>query len=406
MLYFDYQPIPSIDDTELLEKLSELYQDTWYDRNLPVGTYYFDSEFIRYWIKTYCDEEFIFSAFKNDVLIGVLLGKAINLHVRVKHEGSLPNESDLKGFVIGGAAMSKKFQRSNHMRNMLDALISFLRTKNFDLILTFPDKNSGAVEPLRDNLEFEIFNKKANSYIGFLSEERYMCQEEIQGKDFLKKVTETITKPFILMTKPFEALTGHTITKSLKSSPSKLSKTNFIEAQESDYTKIVDILNSYNKKIEFNRNWTVDEFKKFVDGSMLLRKMEQEEPGKYGFHLKVWKDNGNVLGFISIHKRKTYYEGGILPTVYIDLFGFQQHVIINDKIKFFTNVLEEILDYKPDVCSINLNGCRHEMELINALNFRPVKAEKRFMVLKLSSKAKIIDELKSIENFNVPVLDF
>ena len=70
------------------------------------------------------------------------------------------------------------------------------------------------------------------------------------------------------------------------------------------------------------------------------------------------------------------------------------------------NVFEEIADYKPDVCSINLNGCHHEMELINTLNFRPVKAEKIFMILKLSKKAEIIDELKSIENFNVPVIDF
>ncbi|NHI94731.1 MAG: hypothetical protein EAX96_19730 [Candidatus Lokiarchaeota archaeon] len=406
MIFFDYQPLPSIENEEILEQMAELYMETWYEPNLPVGTYYFEPLFLKYWIKTYCDEEYIFSAFKNDNLIGLFLGKAVDLHFRVKLKENLPKKEILKGFVIGGAVMSKKFQRSNHMRNMLDTLISLLKTKNFDLILTFPYANSGIVEKLRDNFEFEILNKKANNYIGFLTEERFACQEEIQGKDILKKITETIAKPFILITKPFESLTGPISQKSLKSSPIKLNANHFVDVQENDYPKIVEILNSYSQKIDLNRIWTVEEFKKFVNGSLLLRELEQEEPGKYGFELKAWKQNGEMIGFISIHKRKTYYDGGILPTVYIDLFGFKQHVIINDKIKFFMNVFEEILDHRPNVCSINLNGCYHEMELINQLNFRPLKPEKKLMILKLSEKAKIINELKSIEYFNVPVIDF
>ncbi|MHA1783783.1 MAG: hypothetical protein ACTSVY_12035 [Candidatus Helarchaeota archaeon] len=400
MLFFNYKPLSQVDDENKLEQIAELYHQTWYKTGLNTGTYSFEPKFIEYWIKTYCDEDFTFTSYKEDKLIGILLGKSINLHVRIKPKSGLVKKETLRGLFIGGAAIAEKFQRSNHMRNMFDALISLIQSKNYDLVLTVPNTDSGIVIPLKNNLEFEIYNKKANSFIGFLNDERLRCQEEIQGKDILSKITETLTKPI-------EFITGPLITKSLKTSLKKLRHDEFQEAKESDYLEIVEILNGYNQKIELNRVWTLDEFRKYVNGSMILREMEKEEPGKYGFHVKVWKDDGGeIIGFATLSKRKTFYNGGILPTVYIDLFGFKQHLIVNDKIKFFTSVFEEILNYKPDVCSVIISGCYHELELINQLNFRPVDADKHFMILKFSDKAEIINELKSIENFNIPIIDF
>jgi len=208
------------------------------------------------------------------------------------------------------------------------------------------------------------------------------------------------------MGKPFEALTGPLTKRSIKISPVKLDEEKFVDALESDYQQIVDIMNGYNQKIEFNRTWTLEEFIKYVNGSNHLQVMDKEEPGKYGFHIKVCKENGQVSAFTTLSKRKTYYNGGIIPTVYIDLFGFKEGAIINDKVKFFMNVVDEVMDYSPKVCAININGCFHEIELMHELNFRPTSSDKKFLIRRLSEKADIIKELKSIENFNVPVIDF
>ena len=399
--------IPPIDgNPEILEPIAELYQANWYAANLPVGTYYFEPDFIRYWIKTYCDEDYIFASFRDEVLTGILLGKKVNLHVRVKQKEGLPHKETLKGFVIGGAAMDKQFQRSNHMANILTTLIEHVERKGFDLILTLPPDESGVAEPLQKSMDFEVYNKKANSFVGFLTEERLKIQQEIQGKDFFKKFIETISFPFVFMGKPFEALTGPLTTRAIKMSSVKLDDAKFQEAKESNYQQIVDIMNSYSQKIEFNRTWTLEEFQQYVNGSKLLQEMEKEEPGKYGFHIKVCKENGEISAFTTLSKRKTYYNGGIIPTVYIDLFGFKQGAIINDKVKFFMNVVDEVMDYSPKVCAIKINGCFHEMELMNELNFRPASSDKKFLVRRLSEKADIIKELKSIANFNVPVIDF
>ncbi len=407
MLYFNYDMIPPIDgNPEILEPIAELYQETWYATNLPFGTYLFEPDFIRYWIKTYCDEEYLFASFRDEKITGILLGKIVNLHVRIKPKEGLPKKEILKGYVIGGAAMDKKFRRSHHMANIFNTLTEHVQRKGFDLILTFPQVESGIIDSLQKSMEFEIYNKKANSFIGFLTEERLKLQEEIQGKDFFKKFMETISIPFIFMGKPFEALTGPLTKRSIKISPVKLEKNKFQEAEVADYQQIVDILNGYNQKIEFNQIWTLKEFLKYVDGSLLLREMEKEEPGKYSFHIKVWKEKDEVKAFTTISKRKTYYNGGIIPTVYFDLFGFKQGAIINDKIKFFMSVIDEVMDYRPKVCAIKINGCFHEIELMNELNFRPVSSDKNFLIRRLSKKADIIKELKNIDQFNVPVVDF
>jgi len=336
------------------EQISELYVKTYVEKYIEKGSNdWKNPKYTEWYFDAYHhDRRFFYSAWKgDDQLIATMFGSPNRLKI--------DNEVEINAISLGLAATLPEYQRTGIQKTLIQRLIDDAKEKEIDLVYAFPEKGLGGNELLKNHFYFKRYMKNQQHYI------------KVMG-DYGRKILQDYRGLNVVLAKLLKLYSGIP--------ENKLARGKIRDGKVSDIGEIVNILNSYQKRVQISQVWTEHHLKEEIEGAKRLDDLLGSPCGSYW---KVWED-GKVLASFFIRMEMIHFKNGSAPIALMSETIFHEEVTEPEKLGVIATLVRWVRDEHPQVFTTQSTQPQYELKAYKDLNFIDDTATYEFVVLPLS----------------------
>ncbi|MHA1798955.1 MAG: hypothetical protein ACTSVY_10970 [Candidatus Helarchaeota archaeon] len=327
-------------------------------------------------------------AYNGEKLIGTIMG--ITYDIIINDPKQEIEGLKLRAAFIGNLGVGEDHWYGDEIREkLMGAIVKKLTEKGIDLIITTPlqDKEPKEIEYLK-SIGFKMANKNIEAHVKFLGRHSIDHLKDAQGLN------------------PIEA-GGAKLLAGWKSEG--IQEGVIRDLTESDYPRIIELLNDYTKELTLSVLWDEDLLKALISRMKTMDDLELVEVHKkfpdslYGTHFKVWEINGKIQAHAFLIVVEVHLPHGYIPLIFLDSTSFSRELTVEQKRDFITAVLKQF-EYKAIVTDCTTPY--FDKKALSKAGFTPDHRTRRFMIKILSEKARPVEKINKIKKFSLNTLNF
>ena len=367
------------------KQLGDLYAATYYKFYLDAGALNWEEKYATWYFNAFHNPpDYLFSAWKGDELIATTLGTKFNL--------KLDDEIDLTSISLGLTATKPQYQRQGIQKALLAKLIEAAKKDGIDLIYGFPQGGYYGSKLLKDHFGFVRLLKNAEHLIKILHDHGRWVLQHYRGLNIaLAKLA------VVYAVIPEDKLMGGKIRDG--------------DVNSDDIQKVVDIQNSYTKRMPLVRiNWAA-RFKNEVIKSKEIINFYPD----WRYYWLVWEKDGDILGSINIRVERVTFKKGISSVGLLSHSVFKEGVTDEEKLSFFAEIIRKFHEEVPDapkdseeyrlkkLFTLQTTQPQFEAKMFKDAKCNDDTSKYEFLILPLTEKAEQIKlRYKKIKEFYIP----
>jgi len=363
------------------KNIGDLFHETYTKDYLVHGGLNWEEKYAEWYFNSYhYPPDFFFSAWKGDELIATTVG--------TQYKIMLDNEIELTGVSIGLTATHPKYQRQGIQKALLAKLIEAAKNEGVDFLWAFAQNGHYGSKLSKTHFNFQRINKNAEHLIKILHDHGRWVLQHYRG---LGAVLAKLAMIYAVI--PEDELMGGEIREGNENSD--------------DIKKVVDIMNSYTKRLPLSRMWTVDKFKYDVTQS---RKISDYYP-EWRYFWLVWEKDGDILASITIRTEIVNFEKGKSTVGLVTNSMFKDTVPEEEKTGFFASIIrrfheeeypEEVMREKK-LFTLQTTQPQYEPKLFKNTKCNDDTSKYEFVILPLTENAEQIPlRYKKVKTFYIP----
>jgi GNAT superfamily N-acetyltransferase len=347
--------IQILQDSLPCEKISELYEKTYVEKYFERGANdWKNPKYTEFYFNAYHhDRRFFYSAWKEDQLIATMFGTPNTLKI--------DDEVEVSAISLGLAATLPEFQRQGVQKALIQRLIDDAKDARIDLVYAFPEKGLGGNELLKNYFNFKRYMKNQQHYI------------KVMG-DYGRKILQDYRGLNVVLAKLLKLYAGIP--------GNQVERGEIRDGKESDIGEVVDILNSYQKRVQISQVWTEEHLRAEMEGAKRLDDLLGPPCGNYW---KVW-DDGKVLASFFIRMEMIHFKNGSAPIALLSETIFHEEVTEPEKLGVIATLVRWVRDEHPQVFTTQSTQPQYELKAYKDLNFIDDTSTYEFLVLPLSEE--------------------
>ncbi len=369
------------DLAEHLDQVSNLYRETYFKEYLDAGAVNWEEKYAEWYFKAFhFPPDYFFSAWKGDELIGTTMG--------TKYKVLLDNEIELTGVSIGLTATKPEYKRQGIQKQLMSKLIETTKKDGADFLWAFPQDGYYGSNLLKIHFGFQRLLKNAEHLIKILHDHGRWVLQHYRGLNVaLAKLA------IIYAVIPEDKLMGGNIREG--------------DENSEDVNKVVDIMNSYTKRLPLSRLWTPEKYKNEIISSRSITNYYPE----WRYFWFVWERDGEIIGSINIRTELITFNNGKSTVGLITNSMFKEGLRDEEKLSFFAEIIrkfheeeypEEIMRTKK-LFTLQTTQPQYEPKLFKNAKCNDDTSKYEFVILPLTDKANEISlRHKKIKEFYLP----
>ncbi len=332
--------------------------------------------------------EFAIGAYQGGELVGTIMAM-IRDAVFNDPQKQIKGVKLRSGFLYNLSVKAELWPGFELKKNLLATLINKLKDNGIDFVIVNPlqDKDPEIIDYMK-SIDFLQVNKNVESNV------------KIMGKkalDYLK-VAEGLNPIEVSGGKLFARWKSDGIQEGI-----------IRDMKETDYPKIVEMLNNYADDLQIAVEWRIEDVEEFIKIFKYLDSHRTDHVKKrfpdsaYGVHLKVWEINGEVKAHVLFALIEARLQHDYLPLIYLENASFAKDLTLDQKKDFLSQILLEH-EHKAIVC--NLKSPYFDKKAFDKAGFMGDRRTRKLLVKSLSEKSKVLAESNKIKNFFIDSLNF
>jgi GNAT superfamily N-acetyltransferase len=360
------EPIPA-------DKISELYKKTYFEKYFDSGANDWSVEYTKWYFGAYHhDKRFFYTAWKGDQLIATLVGTPNKL--------KFDNELDFDSLSLGLAATLPEFERQGIQKAMLQRLMEDAKKAGVDLVYSFPEKGFGGNELLKNHFNFKRYLKNQEHYIKVMS-------------DYGRKILQDYRGLNVVLAKLLKLYAGIP--------DNKLEGGKLRDGKEADIGAVVNILNSYPKRLPLSQIWTEAHLKEEIVGAGRINELFKSP---WGYNWKIWERDGKILGTVFIRFEMIHFKKGSAPVALMSETCFDESATESEKAGMIATIIRWVQKEHPKVFTVQTTQPQYEIDVYKSLKFIDDTSTYEFLALPLSAKGETLnrDPKKKFKEFFIP----
>ncbi|MHA1895127.1 MAG: GNAT family N-acetyltransferase [Candidatus Helarchaeota archaeon] len=363
------------------KEIGDLYHETYFKDYFEGGALNWEEKYAEYYFNAFhFPPDYYFTAWKDDKLIATSLGS--------KYPVFLDGEIELTGVSIGLTATKPEYQRQGIQKKLISELIKAAKKDKVDFIWAFPQIGKFGDKLLKDHFNFVRYNKNAEHLIKILGDHGRWILQNYRGLNAALARLAVIYAGI-----PKEKLMGGEIREG--------------DVNSNDIKAVVDIINSYTKRLPLSRTWTEEKYKNEIIKS---KEIVNYYPDWRYFWL-VWERDGEIIASINIRTEYVTFEKGTSTVGLITNSVFKEGLTDDEKISFFAPIIRRFYEEKHEgddwrlkkLFTLQTTQPQYEPKMYKKAKCTDDQSKYEFLILPLTKKGEQIGlRYKKIKKLFIP----